>query len=87
MDYLHPRKFPILGPFMTWTLRAATVGVLAGVYQFNTQDVGTWYLLCKPACTHRIRYFRSHGAYLACLDGLIVPLHLTCSYVYLIPVT
>ncbi|THH15912.1 hypothetical protein EW146_g4654 [Bondarzewia mesenterica] len=40
VDYLHPRKFPVLGPIFKWTLRAVTVGVLAGVYQFNTQDVG-----------------------------------------------
>lgn len=25
---------------MTWTLRATTVGVLVGVYQFNTNDIG-----------------------------------------------
>jgi succinate dehydrogenase (ubiquinone) membrane anchor subunit len=40
VDYLHKRKFPILGPMMTWTLRTVTVGVLAGVYQFNTNDIG-----------------------------------------------
>lgn len=36
VDYLHPRKFPIVGSFMKWTLRAATATVLVGVYQFNT---------------------------------------------------
>ncbi|KAI0069205.1 mitochondrial inner membrane protein [Artomyces pyxidatus] len=40
VDYLHPRKFSVLGPMLKWVLRATTVGVLAGVYQFNTQDVG-----------------------------------------------
>lgn len=40
VDYLHPRKWPILGPIMTWVLRAATVGVLIGVYQFETNDIG-----------------------------------------------
>jgi hypothetical protein len=40
VDYLHKRKFPILGPIATWTLRTATVGVLVGVYQFNTNDIG-----------------------------------------------
>ena len=40
VDYLHKRKFPVLGPLTTWTLRAATVGVLVGVYQFNTNDIG-----------------------------------------------
>ncbi|KIK95834.1 hypothetical protein PAXRUDRAFT_139808 [Paxillus rubicundulus Ve08.2h10] len=47
VDYLHKRKFPILGPFMTWTLRAATVGVLAGVYEFNTNDIGLTELIAK----------------------------------------
>ena len=42
VDYLHKRKFPILGPIATWTLRTATVGVLVGVYQFNTNDIGTY---------------------------------------------
>jgi len=40
VDYLHSRKFPVIGPIMTWTLRTATVGVLVGVYQFNTNDIG-----------------------------------------------
>lgn len=30
----------MLGPLTTWTLRTATVGVLVGVYQFNTNDIG-----------------------------------------------
>lgn len=40
VDYLHSRKFPKLGPIVTWGLRLATTGVLVGVYQFNTEDVG-----------------------------------------------
>jgi len=40
IDYLHPRKFPILGVIAKWTLRLATGGALIGVYQFNTQDIG-----------------------------------------------
>jgi succinate dehydrogenase (ubiquinone) membrane anchor subunit len=40
VDYLHKRKFPVIGPIATWTLRTATVGVLVGVYQFNTNDIG-----------------------------------------------
>jgi hypothetical protein len=40
VDYLHARKFPRLGPAVTWGLRATTAGVLVGVYQFNTNDVG-----------------------------------------------
>jgi succinate dehydrogenase (ubiquinone) membrane anchor subunit len=40
VDYVHKRKFPIIGPILTWTLRSATVGVLVGVYQFNTNDIG-----------------------------------------------
>ncbi|CAE6437306.1 unnamed protein product [Rhizoctonia solani] len=40
VDYLHPRKFPTLGPIVKWTLRLLTTGTLIGVYQFNTEDVG-----------------------------------------------
>ena len=40
VDYLHKRKFPVIGPLMTWLLRGATVATLVGVYQFNTNDVG-----------------------------------------------
>ncbi|KAL0949943.1 hypothetical protein HGRIS_009967 [Hohenbuehelia grisea] len=47
VDYLHKRKFPILGPVVTWTLRTATVGVLVGVYQFNTNDIGLTELITK----------------------------------------
>ncbi|KAF8550792.1 SDHD, membrane anchor subunit of succinate dehydrogenase [Imleria badia] len=47
VDYLHKRKYPILGPVMTWTLRTVTVGVLVGVYQFNTNDIGLTELITK----------------------------------------
>lgn len=36
VDYIHPRKFPTLGPLVKWGLRATTATVLVGVYQFNT---------------------------------------------------
>ncbi|KAL7416254.1 CybS-domain-containing protein [Mrakia frigida] len=41
-DYLHKRKFPVLGPACAWFIRAASVGALWGVYEFNTNDVGEW---------------------------------------------
>ncbi|KAG6333993.1 hypothetical protein ID866_5098 [Astraeus odoratus] len=47
VDYLHPRKFPLLGPLSKWTLRTATLGVLIGVYQFNTNDIGLTELIAK----------------------------------------
>ncbi|OBZ77770.1 Succinate dehydrogenase [ubiquinone] cytochrome b small subunit, mitochondrial [Grifola frondosa] len=47
VDYLHPRKFPILGRVSKWALRATTVGVLVGVYQFNTNDIGLTELIAK----------------------------------------
>jgi succinate dehydrogenase (ubiquinone) membrane anchor subunit len=31
-DYLHKRKFPVIGPATSWTLRAATVASLVGLY-------------------------------------------------------
>lgn len=39
-DYLHPRKFPVLGPILTWTVRLLTGGALYGLYEFNTNDIG-----------------------------------------------
>lgn len=45
VDYLHTRKFPVLGKVTTWTLRAATVGALVGIYQFNTNDIGAFELV------------------------------------------
>lgn len=40
VDYLHPRKFPTMGPVMKWVLRFATGGALVGLYQLETNDVG-----------------------------------------------
>lgn len=31
-DYLHKRKFPVVGPLASWGLKAATVGALYGLY-------------------------------------------------------
>ncbi|KAE9406552.1 SDHD, membrane anchor subunit of succinate dehydrogenase [Gymnopus androsaceus JB14] len=47
VDYLHPRKFPIIGPITTWTLRTATVATMVGIYQFNTNDIGITELITK----------------------------------------
>ena len=47
VDYVHKRKFPVIGPMATWALRTATVGVLVGVYQFNTNDIGLTELIAK----------------------------------------
>jgi len=40
VDYVHKRKFPTLGPILTWTLRVTSLAVGVGVYQFNTNDIG-----------------------------------------------
>ncbi|KAH8919566.1 hypothetical protein BT69DRAFT_1266500 [Atractiella rhizophila] len=40
VDYLHERKFPVIGPIAKWAVRILTGGVLVGVYQFNTNDIG-----------------------------------------------
>ena len=40
VDYLHKRKFPVLGPLASWALRGVTVATLVGIYQFNTNDIG-----------------------------------------------
>ena len=59
VDYLHDRKFPIIGPACRWGLRVATLGVLVGVYEFNTNDVGLtertsllWFLAPLPLLDH-----------------------------------
>lgn len=40
VDYLHTRKFPVIGQIAKWGLRTATVATLVGIYQFNTNDIG-----------------------------------------------
>ncbi|KDQ58287.1 hypothetical protein JAAARDRAFT_35097 [Jaapia argillacea MUCL 33604] len=47
VDYLHKRKFPIIGPVASWSLKFATIGTLVGLYQFNTQDIGLTELIVK----------------------------------------
>jgi len=47
VDYLHPRKFAILGPIVKWSLRAFSVGAAYGVYEFNTNDIGLCELIAK----------------------------------------
>ncbi|GAA5871670.1 hypothetical protein JCM1840_007347 [Sporobolomyces johnsonii] len=44
-DYLHERKFPVLGMIAKWVLRLTTAGVLVGVYQFETTDIGVTELI------------------------------------------
>lgn len=44
VDYLHTRKFPILGPIAAWGLRVATGLAVWGVYEFNTNDIGAYLL-------------------------------------------
>jgi len=39
-DYLPARRNPILNRVSSWGLRGATLLVLVGCYQFNTNDVG-----------------------------------------------
>lgn len=36
VDYLHERKFPVIGKIAKWGLRGLTATVLVGVYTFNT---------------------------------------------------
>jgi succinate dehydrogenase (ubiquinone) membrane anchor subunit len=43
VDYVHKRKFPLLGPLLTWTLRLTSFAVGVGVYQFNTNDIGAFF--------------------------------------------
>ncbi|THG95733.1 hypothetical protein EW145_g7908, partial [Phellinidium pouzarii] len=40
VDYLHQRKFPILGPITKWAVRVLTGTAVYGVFMFNTNDIG-----------------------------------------------
>ncbi|KAG9293532.1 hypothetical protein G9A89_005535 [Geosiphon pyriformis] len=46
-DYLPARRAPIMNKVSTWGLRGATLVVLLGCYQFNTNDVGISELVRK----------------------------------------
>jgi hypothetical protein len=45
VDYVHKRKFPTLGPILTWTLRVTSLAVGVGIYQFNTNDIGAFVVM------------------------------------------
>jgi len=47
VDYLHPRKFPVIGPVSSWSLRGLTLATAIGVFQFNTNDIGLTELIAK----------------------------------------
>jgi len=47
VDYVHKRKFPTLGPILTWTLRVTSLAVGVGIYQFNTNDVGAFVMAAR----------------------------------------
>ncbi|PAV18411.1 mitochondrial inner membrane [Pyrrhoderma noxium] len=47
IDYLHSRKFPILGPVSKWLVRTATAGAVYGVFMFNTNDIGLCELITR----------------------------------------
>ncbi|KAH8107476.1 mitochondrial inner membrane protein [Phellopilus nigrolimitatus] len=47
IDYLHPRKFPVLGPIAKWSIRALTAGATYGVFMFNTNDIGLCELITR----------------------------------------
>lgn len=50
VDYVHDRKFPVLGPVAKWGLRTVTLSVLVGVYQFNTTVSWSEYILSPRVC-------------------------------------
>lgn len=40
LDYIPPERLPKVSAFMKWALRAATLTVAAGMYEFETNDIG-----------------------------------------------
>lgn len=67
VDYVHTRKFPVLGRIAKWGLRAATAGVLVGVYQFNTNDIGEFSLFYVE-----LEFLHSDGYGWDCYGGRLV---------------
>lgn len=60
IDYLHPRKFPIIGRFSKGILYAATGLSMYGLYRYNTEDVGIiegvkklWHAKDKPSAEEK----------------------------------
>jgi len=47
IDYLHPRKFPVIGPITNWTVKFLTGLSVYGVFMFNTNDIGLCELIAK----------------------------------------
>jgi len=47
IDYIHARKFPLLGPITKWAIRGLTTGAVFGIYQLNTNDIGLCELIAK----------------------------------------
>nr|WPT47880.1 succinate dehydrogenase subunit D [Erysiphe necator] len=47
VDYLPRNRVPNARKFFWWTLRAATVAVGVGLYEFETNDVGVTAAICK----------------------------------------
>jgi len=52
-----------MGQVAKWGLRTATVATLIGIYQFNTNDIGTVSLYCFFRLVNLITLFRSHRAH------------------------
>jgi succinate dehydrogenase (ubiquinone) membrane anchor subunit len=46
-DYLPARKSVVVNKLATWTLNAATAGILVGCYQFNMHDIGITELISR----------------------------------------
>jgi len=65
VDYVHKRKFPALGPILTWTLRVTSLAVGVGIYQFNTNDIGAFFITaCLPVHIQLTQILRrSDGAH------------------------
>jgi hypothetical protein len=69
LDPKDVRKRPFIGPLSKWILRAATTGVLVGVYQFNTNYIGMQHV-GSPIFSNYTSY-RTHHPYLDRMKQLL----------------
>jgi hypothetical protein len=76
IDYLHERKFPLLGVFAKWALKITTGLSIWGVYEFETNDIGQSVSFCcnlavdTEGLTLDWILYRSHGACSSYVDGI-----------------
>lgn len=81
VDYVHPRKFPVLGVASKLALSATTIAVLVGVYQFNTNDIGknSGFFFRSSSSSEIPFYHRTHGIHRESVGSIVLRLYPACT--------